>query len=66
MPERDHAAQGSRRALAEMELAQLRALERALERADFAVLESTPAITPLRKLWIAWKYRGQKPAGERA
>lgn len=60
MPERDHAAQGSRRALAEMELAQLRALERT----DFAALEGTPAITPLRKLWIAWKYHGQEPAGE--
>lgn len=53
MPERDHAAQRSRRALAEMGLAQLRAMERA----DFAILERPLATTPLRKLWIAWKHR---------
>ncbi len=53
MPERDHAAQRSRRALAEMGLAQLRAVERA----EFAVLERPLAATPLRKLWIAWKHR---------
>lgn len=53
MPEQDRAAQSCRRALAEMELAQLRKLERM----DFAALERPAAITPLRKLWIAWKYR---------
>jgi phytoene synthase len=53
MPSRDRAAQRSRRALAEMMLAQLRAIERA----DYAVIEHAPAVTPLRKLWIAWKYR---------
>jgi phytoene synthase len=52
MPEMDHRAQCSRRALAAMELAQLRAIERS----DFAVLERPRAVTPLRKLWIAWKY----------
>lgn len=53
MPAQDRAAQSSRRALAEMELAQLRAAQRA----DFAVLERPIAATPLRKLWIAWKHR---------
>ncbi len=54
MPHRDRATQCNRLALAEMTLAQLRAIERA----EYAVLERTPAATPLRKLWIAWKYRG--------
>jgi len=53
MPEQDRAAQSCRRALAQMELAQLRKLERM----EFAALERPAAITPLRKLWIAWKYR---------
>jgi len=53
MPEQDRGAQRCRRALAEMELAQLGAAERA----DFAVLERPIAVTPLRKLWIAWKHR---------
>jgi hypothetical protein len=29
----------------------------ALERADFAAREPPVTITPLRKLWIAWKHR---------
>ena len=49
----DAAAQRSRRALAEMAMAQLDAMERA----DFAVLERPRSVTPLRKLWIAWKHR---------
>lgn len=53
MPQPDHAAQRSRRALAEMGLAQLRAMERA----GYAVLERPLAATPLRRLWIAWKHR---------
>jgi phytoene synthase len=53
MPQIDHTRQSSRRALAEMTLAQLSAIERA----DYAVLERPRAATPLRKLWIAWKYR---------
>lgn len=53
MPEQDRSAQRCRRALADMQLAQLDALERA----DFRVLEGPVAITPLRKLWIAWKHR---------
>jgi phytoene synthase len=53
MPEADRDAQRSRRALAEMAMAQLDAIERA----DFAVLEEPRAVTPLRKLWIAWKHR---------
>jgi phytoene synthase len=53
MPAADHAAQSSRRALAEMGLAQLRAMDRA----GYAALERPVAATPLRKLWIAWKHR---------
>lgn len=53
MPESDHARQASRRALAEMTLARLGAMRRV----DYAVLERSPAVTPLRKLWIAWKHR---------
>jgi len=53
MPEADRDAQRSRRALAGMAMAQLDAMERA----DFAVLEQPRAVTPLRKLWIAWKHR---------
>ena len=53
MPREDRVAQRSRRALAEMGLAQLDALERA----DFAAREPPVTITPLRKLWIAWKHR---------
>ena len=53
LPEADRAAQRSRRALAEMAMAQLDAMERA----DFAVLERPRSVTPLRKLWIAWKHR---------
>ncbi len=53
MPREDHGAQRTRRALAEMGLAQLDAVERA----DFAAREPPVTITPLRKLWIAWKHR---------
>lgn len=52
MPTEDYPAQSSRRTLAAIELAQLGALTRA----GFAVLEGPRAITPLRKLWIAWKH----------
>jgi phytoene synthase len=53
MPREDHGAQRARRALAEMGLAQLGVMGRA----GFAVRERPVAITPLRKLWIAWKHR---------
>jgi len=53
MPREDHARQRSRRALAEITLAQLGAMERG----NYAVLERPLAATPLRKLWIAWKHR---------
>ncbi|TFH47748.1 MAG: hypothetical protein E4H01_07685, partial [Lysobacterales bacterium] len=53
MPALDHVAQRSRRILAEIELAQLLAVQRA----DFAVLERPRGVTPLHKLWIAWKHR---------
>ncbi|NIM28352.1 MAG: squalene/phytoene synthase family protein [Gammaproteobacteria bacterium] len=54
MPVADRGAQRPRRALAEMMLAQLDAIERGA----YAVSERPAAITPLRKLWIAWKHRG--------
>jgi phytoene synthase len=53
MPATDHRAQRPRRALAEMALAQLGAIERG----DYAVLDRPLAATPLRKLWVAWKHR---------
>lgn len=53
MPREDHGTQHARRALAEMGLAQLRVMESA----GFPTREPPVAITPLRKLWIAWKHR---------
>jgi len=53
MPSDDRARQSPRRALAEMNLAQLGAIARA----GYAVLERPYSATPLRKLWIAWKHR---------
>jgi len=53
LPRVDHGAQRARRALAEMGLAQLRVMERA----GFPTREPPVSITPLRKLWIAWKHR---------
>ena len=53
MPVDDRRRQSPRRALAEMALAQLRAIARA----GYAVLERPYTATPLRKLWIAWKHR---------
>jgi phytoene synthase len=53
MPATDHRAQRSRRALAHMTLAQIGAIERG----ECAVLDRPLAVTPLHKLWIAWKHR---------
>jgi len=53
MPRDDHPSQRSRRALAEITLADLGAMERG----GYGVLERPLATTPLRKLWIAWKHR---------
>jgi len=53
MPREDHGVQHARRALAEMGLAQLRVMERT----GYSTREPPVTITPLRKLWIAWKHR---------
>lgn len=53
MPAPDHGAQRSRRALAEMTLARIGAIERG----GYAAGERSLAASPLHKLWIAWKHR---------
>jgi len=53
MPKDDHASQQCRRALAEMTLANIRAMQRG----GYDARSRARAATPLRKLWIAWKHR---------